>query len=67
MKTILKQKFVLLAFCLLTIGSQSCSNETATTQELEEVYGTEELLAEVGVLNLYVGDESVAEEKYIVI
>jgi hypothetical protein len=34
---------------------------------LEEVYGTEELLAEVGVLNLYVGDESVAEEKYIVI
>ncbi|MEK6482032.1 DUF4440 domain-containing protein [Catalinimonas sp. 4WD22] len=141
MKTFLKQKPVLLAFCLLAMAAQSCSNEKAVTEEvegfdletaraeiqaanenfmalvaagdsvglanaytvdaqfmsagapavkgleailsamsgivqsgitgvdirLEEVHGTEELLAEVGVLNLYVGDESVAEEKYIVL
>lgn len=141
MKTILKQKLVLLAFCLLAMGTQSCSHETTAAEEaegfdletarqeiqaanenfmalvaagdsvglanaytvdaqfmaggapavkgreailsamsgmiqsgitgvdlrLEEVYGTEELLAEVGVLTLYAGDQAVAEEKYIVL
>jgi ketosteroid isomerase-like protein len=34
---------------------------------LENVYGTEELIAEEGELTLFVGDDSVAVEKYIVL
>ncbi|MCZ4408887.1 DUF4440 domain-containing protein [Cryomorphaceae bacterium 1068] len=43
------------------------SGITAVDIRLEEVYGTEALLAEVGELTLYVGDDAVAEEKYIVL
>jgi len=35
MRTILKQKLVFLAFCLLVMGAQSCCNEKAATIEVE--------------------------------
>jgi uncharacterized protein (TIGR02246 family) len=43
------------------------SGITGVDIRLEEVYGTEDMLAEVGELTLYVGDDAVAEEKYIVL
>ncbi len=43
------------------------SGITGVDLRLENVYGTEDLIAEEGELTLFVGDEAVAEEKYIVL
>jgi ketosteroid isomerase-like protein len=43
------------------------SGITKVDLRLKEVFGTEELIAEEGELTLYVKDEAVAEEKYIVL
>ncbi|MFT5972693.1 MAG: ketosteroid isomerase-like protein [Cryomorphaceae bacterium] len=43
------------------------SGITGVDIRIEEVYGTEDLLAEVGELTLFVGDDAVAIEKYIVL
>ena len=40
---------------------------TGVDIRLENVYGTEDLIAEVGELTLFVGEEAVAIEKYIVL
>lgn len=43
------------------------SGITAVDIRLENVYGTEDLIAEEGELTLFVGEDAVAEEKYIVL
>jgi ketosteroid isomerase-like protein len=43
------------------------SGITKVDLRLENVYGTEDLIAEEGELSLFVGDEEVAIEKYIVL
>jgi ketosteroid isomerase-like protein len=43
------------------------SGITKADIRLESVYGTEDLIAEEGELTLFVGDQAVAEEKYIVL
>jgi ketosteroid isomerase-like protein len=43
------------------------SGITSADLRLENIYGTEDLIAEEGELTLYVGDMAVAEEKYIVL
>lgn len=43
------------------------SGITSVDLRLENVYGTEDLIAEEGELTLYAGDEAVGEEKYIVL
>jgi ketosteroid isomerase-like protein len=43
------------------------SGITKVDLKLENIYGTEDLIAEEGELTLYVGDMAVAEEKYIVL
>lgn len=43
------------------------SGITGVDLRLENVYGTEDLIAEEGELTLFVGDDVVAEEKYIVL
>jgi len=43
------------------------SGITGVDIRIEDVYGTEALLAEVGELTLFVGDDAVAIEKYIVL
>lgn len=43
------------------------SGITRVDIRLENVYGTEDLIAEEGELTLFVGDDAVAEEKYIVL
>ncbi len=43
------------------------SGITGVDLRLENVYGTEDLIAEEGELTLFVGDEAVAVEKYIVL
>jgi len=43
------------------------SGITGVDIRTEEVYGTEDMLAEVGELTLFVGDAAVAVEKYIVL
>lgn len=43
------------------------SGITSVDLRLENVYGTEDLIAEEGELTLFVGDDAVAEEKYIVL
>lgn len=43
------------------------SGITRVDIRLENVYGTEDLITEEGELTLFVGDDAVAEEKYIVL
>ncbi len=43
------------------------SGITKADLRLENVYGTEDLIVEEGELTLFVGDNAVAEEKYIVV
>jgi ketosteroid isomerase-like protein len=43
------------------------SGVTGIKHRTEDVFGTEALLAEVGELTLFAGDEAIAEEKYIVL
>lgn len=43
------------------------SGITRVDLRMQDVYGTEDLLAEEGELTLYVKDQAVAEEKYIVL
>ncbi|MBK5214294.1 MAG: hypothetical protein JJE55_11615 [Flavobacteriaceae bacterium] len=43
------------------------SGITGVDLRLENVYGTEDLLAEEGELTLFVGEDAVAVEKYIVL
>ena len=43
------------------------SRITKVDLRLNEVFGTEDLIAEEGELTLYVKNEAVAEEKYIVL
>jgi ketosteroid isomerase-like protein len=43
------------------------SGVTKVDLRLENVYGTEDMIAEEGELTLYVGDQVVGEEKYLVL
>jgi ketosteroid isomerase-like protein len=43
------------------------SGITGVDLRLENIYGTEDLIAEEGELTLFVGEKAVAEEKYIVL
>jgi len=43
------------------------SGITKADLRLENIYGTEDLIVEEGELTLFVGDDTVAEEKYIVV
>jgi ketosteroid isomerase-like protein len=43
------------------------SGITKADLRLENIYGTEDLIVEEGELTLFVGDNTVAEEKYIVV
>ena len=43
------------------------SGITKVGLKTEAVYGNEDMVAEEGVVNLYVKDQNVAEEKYIVL